>query len=217
MTMAVSRRVVLQTGAMAVVLAASHRAFAEQLNVAHAQIGAALFERALALPGTVTIGKSDGAVMLIEFTDFNCPYCKAAARDIEPLLKSEPDLRYIIVNYAVLGLPSVMAGKIAMAMARSSSPETYYRFHRGLFTQKGVIDGERALSVALKHGGERDNLLRLANDAETARNLSASATFGDEIGFSATPAYLIAGKSRHMAYAGHMPLGVKRAQIRAAA
>ena len=38
---------------------------------------------------TVVIGNPDGDITIIEFFDYNCPYCKTAAKDLQDLIKSD--------------------------------------------------------------------------------------------------------------------------------
>ena len=78
---------------------------------------------AAALPSAFSIGQRNGDATMIEFFDYNCPWCRQAARDLDPLLKSEPRLRVLLVNYAVLGVPSVLAGKVAVAVASDYAGE----------------------------------------------------------------------------------------------
>ncbi|HWE77199.1 MAG TPA: thioredoxin domain-containing protein [Pseudolabrys sp.] len=59
------------------------------------------------LPGIVSVGNRHGDVTLVEFYDVNCPFCRAASPDIEAMLKSNPELRLILVPLPMLGIPSI--------------------------------------------------------------------------------------------------------------
>ncbi len=50
------------------------------------------------LPGVVWTGSATPGVTLIEFFDYNCPYCRKAMPDIHALVRSTPDLRVGLVN-----------------------------------------------------------------------------------------------------------------------
>lgn len=178
----------------------------------HAEVGREAVESALALPDTIVLGSADGDVTLIEFFDYNCPYCKVAARELPALMQQEPRLRVVLVNYAVLGLPSALAGKVAVAFSRQTDTKTYLAFHRQLFALRGTVDADRALEIAVKLGADRAKLIDAANDPSVARALSASASFGDKWKLEATPSYLIGDE----AYSGYLSLPQKRAAIAAA-
>ena len=74
-----------------------------------------LFEEARALDAAVPVGNARGDATLLEFFDYNCPYCRRSAQDLPGLLAADPDLDYVLVNFAVLGPASVQATRVALA------------------------------------------------------------------------------------------------------
>lgn len=185
-------------------------------GVNHTEISRAALEEALALPSTITIGNGNAVPAMIEFFDYNCGWCKQAARDLDTLLKANKNLRVVLVNYAVLGLPSILAGKVAVAMAMQK-PAHYFAFHKALFASRGVADGERALAVAKQHGGDTEDLTETANSDAVTAVLKASAALGARLNFSATPSYIFASGKDKQSAVGHIPLPQKNAMIAALA
>ena len=61
-----------------------------------------LIENALNLPSIVRLGHKHGDVIMVEYFDYNCPWCKRSAQALPDLLKAEPELTYVLVNFAVL-------------------------------------------------------------------------------------------------------------------
>ena len=57
-----------------------------------------LVEDTLALPSAVRLGHQHGDVIMIEYFDYNCPWCKRSAEALPALLKAEPDLTYVLVD-----------------------------------------------------------------------------------------------------------------------
>ncbi len=180
-------------------------------ETAHFDLPDSVAREAAALPNAFRAGNRNGDVTMVEFFDYNCPWCRQAARDLDPLIRAEPRLRVLLVNYAVLGVPSVLAGKIASAVA-AEHPEKYRDFHRDMFALRGTVGGDEALAVAKSLGVDADDLTELANSDAIAASLRASATFGANNGLTATPSYVIGRE----AYLGHLPLPRKRAAIAAA-
>lgn len=168
-----------------------------------------LVEDTLALPSAVKLGHKHGDVIMIEFFDYNCPWCKRSAQDLPDLLKAEPDLTYVLVNYAVLGIPSVTATKAALAYFQLYGPEKYLPLHLALFGLKGAVDGGRALREAERLGGDRKRLEEAANAERTAEWMKGAFNLGSSLGFIATPSFLVATES----YVGGMTLAQKRAAI----
>lgn len=168
-----------------------------------------LVEDTLAQPSAVKLGHRHGDVIMIEYFDYNCPWCRTSAADLPELLKAEPDLTYVLVNFAVLGIPSVTATKAALAYLQLYGPERYLPLHLALFKLRGPVDGERALREAERLGGDVKRLEEIGNSERTIRWMKDSFKIGDSLGFTATPSFLVATE----AYVGGMTLDQKREAI----
>lgn len=142
------------------------------------------------LQGKVTLGNPDADVTLVEFFDYNCPYCKGAARDVRPLIAANKDLAVVLVNYAVLGIPSIGATRVALAFSRQK-PEHYLEFHEQLFLTRGTIGPDHAIAVALKLGANKAQLLEDADSDPVTQAMRGAAELGNSLGMRATPSYLI--------------------------
>jgi protein-disulfide isomerase len=144
------------------------------------------------LPGVIVVGNLQGDVTLAEFYDLNCPFCRRASADLEELIKSDPKLRVVLVPFPVLGVPSVLAGRVELAVAKSIPPEKFYQFHRALYAGRGIIDGQRALALATgEFGLDAQKVVDAANDDATTETMKSHLRFADKFGLKATPAYLI--------------------------
>ncbi|MGA8158195.1 MAG: thioredoxin domain-containing protein, partial [Rhodoplanes sp.] len=84
-------------------------------NVVNYRVPVELESRIEALPGVVIVGNPRGDVTLVEFYDLNCPFCRKAARDIASLVKSDDELKLVLVPFPVLGVPSIQAGRVELA------------------------------------------------------------------------------------------------------
>jgi protein-disulfide isomerase len=144
------------------------------------------------LPGAIWLGSESRALMLVEFFDYNCPFCRAAMADVHALLESEPDLRVGLVNNAILSPASVEAAKVELALSRLGRPASVYRFHRRLFERRGTLDGARALEVAEELGAPRAKVQELAAGAEVAAMLKEQMRLAASLGMNATPSFVIA-------------------------
>lgn len=162
------------------------------------------------LNGRVSLGSTNPDVTIVEFFDYNCGFCRRTARDVRPLLQSEKNLRFVLVNYAVLGIPSVMATRVALAFSRQKA-DRYLDFHEQMFAQSGVRDAEMALAVATKLGADRNKLLADGDSPAVTEAMKASARLGESFAFQATPSFLVGREG----FTGALTLEQKRAVIRA--
>jgi protein-disulfide isomerase len=143
------------------------------------------------LPGAIVAANPKGDVTLVEFYDLNCPYCRRASADIDALLQSDKRLRLVLVPFPVLGIPSILAGRVEIAVSKMISPADFYRYHRALYAGRGVIDGQRALSAASNFKLDLQKVLDAANEDGITDIMKAHVRFADTLGLKATPSYLI--------------------------
>ncbi len=145
------------------------------------------------LPGVVVVGNHSGKKTLTEFYDLNCPYCRLASADISDMLEHDPQLRLVLVPYPVLGIPSIAAGRVELAVAKLGTPEQFYAFQRQIFSQRGTTDGRRALDVAHGLGLDEAALTKLGNSDEITRTMKNLVSLGTSLGLEATPSFIAGG------------------------
>jgi protein-disulfide isomerase len=148
----------------------------------------------LQLDGRVLLGNLQADVIIIEFFDYNCPYCRNSAKDLFQLIKADKNLGYVLINYAVLSEASIQAAKVALAFTmqkfgQKTSP--YASFHQKLFERKGVIGSDHAIDVAINLGADKARLIKDADSDAVTKALIASAKLGENLGFIATPSYIV--------------------------
>ncbi len=145
-----------------------------------AQMGSAVFDP---FPGAV-LGNPNGSKVLVEFTDYNCPYCEASLKDVNRLIAEDPDLKVVIREWPIFE-GSDVSSRMALAAAMQGK---YRAFHDAMFASGDVAAAARAAGLDMAQA-ERDAASQ-AVTTEIARNLD----FARALGFSGTPAW-IAGET----------------------
>jgi protein-disulfide isomerase len=145
------------------------------------------------IPGVVVVANPTGKTTLYEFYDLNCPYCRAASVDISGMVQDDPNLRLVLVPFPVLGIPSIMAGRVELAVAKLGTPNQFYNFHRKIYAQRGTIDGDRALAVARGLGFDQKALLSAGNGEDITEIMKNHLSLGNSLGLAATPSFVIDG------------------------
>ncbi len=140
-------------------------------------------------PGAV-LGNPGGSRTLVEFTDYNCPYCEASLADVAKLIAEDPDLKVIVREWPIFE-GSEIASRMALAAAMQGK---YSAFHDAMF-RFGPATPDTVEAAARAAGLD---LARAAVDAqsepvsiELARNQALART----IGFSGTPAWVTGDKA----------------------
>ena len=163
--------------------------------VANHSVPAGTQQRLDKLPGIVVVGNPQGDVTIYEFYDLNCPYCRRAAADLRDLLHADRNVKLVLVPLPVLGVPSILAGRVELAAARQLPPDRFYRFHLALYEGRGVVDGERALAAAQKAGLKAEEVVAAANDGAITDTMRAHLQLANELQLMATPSYVIGGSA----------------------
>jgi protein-disulfide isomerase len=161
--------------------------------IANHRISADIERQIEKLPGIVVVGNPNGAVTLAEFYDLNCPYCRKASADIAALVNANRELRLVLVPFPVLGIPSIQAGRVELAVAQLATPEKFYEFHRKVYAGRGVIDGNRAFAAAEAIGLDVKKVEEIANDDSLTKVMIAHLRVGDALKIEATPGFVIKG------------------------
>ncbi len=145
------------------------------------------------LPGVVTVGDPGGKTALVEFYDLNCPYCRIASADIADLIDLDPQFKLVLVPFPVLGIASIAASRVELAVAKLGTPQQFYAFYRKIYSQRGVTDGERALEVAAGLGFDEQAVAALGDSAEITQIMKDHVRLGNALGLAATPSFIVAG------------------------
>src|SRR5690349_6321359 len=80
-------------------------------------------------PSSPVAGNPVGDVTLVEFFDYNCPYCRKVAPDIWALPGADPGLRLVYKEFAILGPTSEFAARVTLAAQRQGR---YLPVHQAL-------------------------------------------------------------------------------------
>ena len=131
--------------------------------------------------------------ILYEFFDYNCPWCKKSAGDLDKLVASDRDFSLRLVQNAMLSLGSVQAAKVAMAARALTGDKKAYVLHRAMLGHRGQIDGMSALDHARKLGLDAKALEEKADSEEIRKQLTLHTQTGRALGMDATPSFAMNG------------------------
>lgn len=144
-------------------------------------------------PRQVVMGNPNGDVTLIEFFDYNCGYCKRALGDTLKLLKENPDLRFVLKEFPVLGQGSSEAAQVAVAV-NAVAPERYLDFHTALLSSEGPHDRVAALATARELGLPMDKIQAAMETPAVAETIEEVYGLATALGINGTPSYVVDDK-----------------------
>lgn len=139
-------------------------------------------------PNAPVVGNPDGETVIVEFFDYNCPYCKRVAPDVATLIAENGDLRVVYREWPILGEGSVFAARAALA-ARNQG--LYEEMHWALMELEGRADPASVLAAARSVGLDTDQLQADMDAPEVVEHFRTSQALAQELGITGTPAFVI--------------------------
>jgi len=161
---------------------------AEKNRAAVADNNATIFSS----PHQVVLGNPQGNVTMVEFFDYNCGYCKHALSDMLTLLKTDPNLKFVLKEFPVLGEGSVEAAHVAVAARmQDATGKKYIEFHQKLLGGRGPADKARALAAAKDVGFDMARIEKDMGSDEVKKTIDENLKLADLIGVNGTPSYVV--------------------------
>jgi protein-disulfide isomerase len=142
-------------------------------------------------PMTPITGDPKGDVTMVEFFDYQCPYCKHTMQNVLEVQKEDPHLRVAWKELPILGPASEFAARAAMAANRQNK---YLAFHVAVMGNRGKLTPDTVLKLAGKAGIDVERLKRDMADPAIDKYLKDTLQLAQELGINGTPGFIIGGK-----------------------
>lgn len=134
------------------------------------------------------IGEPAAKVTIVEFYDYNCPYCRASYSRVKAFIKSHPDTKLLLKDTASFGKDSEAVARIALAAnIQGKFPE----LHDALMSEKGTMTEERALGIAKGLGLDIVQLKKDAHSSKIGEALTQSQELANKLNVTTTPLFII--------------------------
>ncbi|MFC5997650.1 DsbA family protein [Quadrisphaera sp. GCM10027208] len=165
------------------------------------------------------LGDVDAPVVMIEWSDFQCPFCGRFARETKPELVEQyvedGVLRIEWRDFPYLGEESRTA---ALAGRAAAEQDAFWEFHDALFAEQaspnsGQLDADRLVGLAEELGLDVEAFAAAMDDPANAEAVDADFTEGQMLGITGTPTFLVGTQP----VVGAQPLEVFQQAIEAAA
>jgi protein-disulfide isomerase len=142
-------------------------------------------------PDSPVAGNPDGDIVIVDFFDYNCPYCKAAAVHLERLVKTDGKIKLIYKEWPILSETSVFGTRLALA---ATYQDRYLDAHHALMKVSGSGISQDKMREAVKKTGI--DMIRLeadvkTHDPEIAGIVRRNLAIARSIGFLGTPGFLV--------------------------
>jgi protein-disulfide isomerase len=153
-------------------------------------------------------GNPQGDVTVVEFIDYRCGYCRRANAEVEELVRSDGNIRFVVKEFPILGPESDVSARFAVAVLQLH-PGRYEEAHDRLIALRGEATRDSMGRLAQDMGLDPAPLLARMQAPEVTAVIQSNHALADRMQISGTPTFVIGGRMLR----GYVPLEGMRAIV----
>ncbi len=143
------------------------------------------------------IGDADAPVTIVEFSDFECPFCSRHVNSVYPKIKEKyvdtGKVKYVYRDFPLGFHPDAMPAAVAAnCVLEQGGNEKYFEMHDKLFANQKSLNRETFIKYA-KELGLDEAAFTACLDANDTAEIEGDMKQGSEYGISGTPGFFING------------------------
>jgi protein-disulfide isomerase len=148
-------------------------------------------------PGTgPSVGSADAKVTIVEFSDFQCPYCSQAAKTMKLLKDKYKDkIRIVFRNFPLHFHNQAEGAAVAGLCAQEQKPEFFWKLHDHMFeNQQGGLDLQSLKAAARKLGLKGEQFDQCLDSNKYLAQVRADMDEGKRVNVKSTPTFFVNGQ-----------------------
>jgi protein-disulfide isomerase len=143
-------------------------------------------------------GPATPSVLLVEFSDLQCPHCKDAQPILAKLLADEPGAKFVFQQYPLPQHNWAAKGAAYTDCIGRTNKDAVWKFIQGAFDQQSDITeanaDEKLNALADASGAKSSDIAACAAKPETKKRIEDSVALGQEVGVNSTPTLYVNGR-----------------------
>lgn len=139
-------------------------------------------------PESPSGGNATGDVVIVDFNDYQCPYCKRAHQALKSVVAADGKVKVVYKDLPILGEPSRIAALAAMAAVKQ---DKHLALHNALMEFSGKLDRDRILEIAASVGLDVALLQKDMDDPKFKQLIDRNMALAGALGVRGTPAFVI--------------------------
>ena len=141
-------------------------------------------------PASPVIGNPNAPVWIVEFFDYDCPYCKAVEPRLEALLRADKNVKLVVKEFPILTPQSVTAARIGLAAQKQGK---YRAYHDALMLYRGPLDDQAIQDAARQARLDMAKVKADIASPDIANELLANFNLARALRLFQTPSFIVAG------------------------
>lgn len=136
-------------------------------------------------PASPRKGAEKPALVIVNFTDYNCPYCKQFDPMLEKIVHDYPQVQLILKLLPFRGESSMTSARVALTAWRQQ-PDKFWALHQRLMAKKGMHDDASILSAQ-----QKTRTADIAADEQSLESVKMNLILSQVLGIQGTPATIV--------------------------
>lgn len=144
-------------------------------------------------PGNNTVlGNPKGDVTIVEFFDYQCPYCHKIAPQLSALVEKDPNVRIIFKEFLLFGPTSELATRAVLA---ANMQGKYMSMHNALMSMRLPLSFESIMRAARDLNLDTQKLQRDMDSDAVTDQIETNTRLAHKLGIYAAPVFIFANSS----------------------
>ncbi|MBR9971593.1 DsbA family protein [Magnetospirillum sulfuroxidans] len=135
-------------------------------------------------------GNAKGDVVVVEFFDYNCPYCKVVLDPMMEAVKADGKVKVVFKDMPILSEDSLTAARVALAAKKLGK---YDDVHRAMMKFRGKLDEKTIFRLVGEAGANVDQIKKEMMAPEIEKQIRKNIELAHALDISSTPSFVVAG------------------------
>ncbi len=135
-------------------------------------------------------GNLKGDIVVVEFFDYNCGFCKQTFDPVWEAVKADGKVKVVMKELPILGPDSVVAARVAL-VAKAQSQAKYDEVHRAFMKFRGRLDEKAIFRLAGEAGMNVEQLKKDMASPDIDRQLKKASELARSLEIGATPTFIV--------------------------
>ncbi len=136
-------------------------------------------------------GNPEGDITVVEFMDYRCSYCRKAHSEVNTLVESDGNIRYIVKEFPILGPESVASSQFAIAVRMLYGDAAYKAAHDALITLRGEANADTLARLAKDLGHDPDAVAAKMAAPDVMAVIDQNHALASTMDISGTPTFVV--------------------------
>ena len=143
------------------------------------------------------IGNIDSKLIIVEFVDYNCGYCKKTLPTIAKLMKKFDNIQIVFIDYPILSESSEIAARASLA---ANEQNAYFEYHTILLNNKKLINEDSLYKIAKELSLDIEKFKKDMSSEKIKNNIIKNVRFANSLKIRGTPTFIIGNQILPGAY-----------------